>query len=126
MGFGVGVRFLSYEGSKANGIAPLCLGGTNVVDGGADTVMERRLSDFPHYCAVAFVCSDATLYTCPLPNSDLVSPPPRSVAMATLDVPYFVSRPRQQKPRWALKASIFAGRRVMRACGTTRSLQIAL
>ena len=91
----MGVRFLSYEGSKANGIAPLCLGGTNVVDGGADTVMERRLSDFPLYCAVAFVCSDATLYTCPFPNSALVSPPPRSIGMATLDAPYVVSRPRQ-------------------------------
>ena len=94
----MGVRFLSYEGSKANGIAPLCLGGTNVVDGGVGMVMERRLGDFPRYCAVAFVCSDATLYTCRFPNSDLVSPPPRSVAMATLDVPYLFLGPGSKSP----------------------------
>ena len=41
----MGVQFLKHEG-KVNGLAPLCLGGANVVEGGADTVMERRLSDF--------------------------------------------------------------------------------
>ena len=54
------------------------------------------------YCAVAFVCSDATLYTWPFPRF-CPSKPTTTIGIATLDAPFVASQPQAAKALWAKK-----------------------